>query len=208
MLIVDKLKAISKIKLLAVVLIGIGLLFTIRYSIGTFRAYRAFEYAQANDFEAGNVDPDLIRPWMNIRYIAVVFAVPQEFLFAELGIPMERRNNNVRLNQLNDQFFEQETRDGQLIIVDKLQDAIIKYRENPITTGLRERGVRPWMSVQYISNSTGIPPETIFEQIGVPMEGNAFIPLERLSAEVRYRGGPRALVEDIQQIVDTYEASP
>ena len=195
---------------MAIILIAIGVVAVVRYGIGTFNAYRAVQYARQNNFDAGNPDPDLLRPWMNMQYVAVAYTVPQEFLFAELGIPFERRSSRASLADLNDRFNFGRATDGDRpypLILDRLKAAIIKYRENPIPTGLERDGVRPWMSVQYIANSTGIPAEVIFEQIDVPMDGNAFLPLDALAGEARYQGGPRALVENIQQVVDTYEAA-
>jgi hypothetical protein len=206
----NKLKSISKIQILALVLIIIGLGLVIRYGIGAYNAYRTMEYARVNNFEAGNPDPDLIRPWMSMRYVAVAYTVPQEYLFFELGIPMERRNSEVPLDDLNEEFKfgRLEGGDGRphLVIMDKLKEAISSYRENPVPTGLREGGVRPWMNVQYIANSTGIPAEYIFEQLGLPMDGYAYMLLDRLSDETHYPGGPKALFDHLQQIVDTYEA--
>jgi hypothetical protein len=201
---VNKLKSISPIQIVAVGLIVLGLVIVVHYGRGAFYAYRAMEFARNHGFDAGNPNPDLIRPWMNIQYIAVAYTVPQEFLFAELDIPMERRNSETPLYRLNQEFGFGRSDRGPAIVT-KVRDAILKYRADPVTTGLRERGVRPWMSVQYISNSTGIPPEYIFEQIGLPLAGNAYLPLEQLSQETRYAGGVRALVEAIQQVVDTYK---
>jgi len=208
--IINKLKSISKIQILAVVLILIGLVAMVRYGIGTFNAYREIQYARANNFGAGNVDPNILRPWMSMRYIAVAYAVPQEYLFHELGIPMERRNSEVSLFDLNDQFHFGPTTQGDKrypAILDKVRDAIIKYRENPVPTGLREGGVRPWMSIQYVANSTGIPAETIFAQIGVPADGNAYIPLEFLVDAIKYKGGLRGLTDAVQRVVDANGAS-
>lgn len=206
---INKFKTISKIQILAVILIVVGLGLAIHFGRGAFNAYRAMEYARVHNFEAGNVDSNLIRPWMTLRYIAVAYAVPQEYLFFELNIPMERRHSETPLYQLNDQFkFGPSSHNGQpgLAIEDKLRQAILKYRENPVPTGLKEGGVRPWMSIQYIANSTGIPAEYFFEQIGLPMDDHAYMLLERLSDETHYRGGPRALIEAVQRVVDTYEA--
>ena len=201
---VKKLKSISPLLIVAAGLIVLGLVIIIHYGRGAFNSYRAMEFAREHGFDAGNPNPDLIRPWMNIRYIAVAYAVPQEFLFAELGIPMERRNSETPLYRLNQEFGFGQSDQGPAIVT-KVQDAILKYRANPVTTGLREHGVRYWMSVQYIANSTGIPAEYIFEQIGLPMAGNAYLPLDRLSQETHYASGVRALVEAIQRVVDTYK---
>jgi hypothetical protein len=206
---VDKLKSISRVQILAIALIVFGLGLVIHYGRGAVHAYRAMQFAEFHEFDAGHLDPDLIRPWMTIRYIAVAYAVPQEFLFSELDIPMARRNSETPLYRLNNEFDWGQSAQGPWpAIVDKVRAAILAYRADPVTTGLRERGVRPWMSVQYISNSTGIPPQYIFEQIGLPLAGNAYMPLEKLSDETRYEGGTRALVRKIQNLVDTYEANP
>ena len=79
-----------------------------------------------------------------------------------------------------------------------MRQAIGQYRENPLTTGLGD-DVRPWMSIQYIANSTGIPPEYIFEQIDLPMEGNEYKPLTLLDDEFDY-----GLVEAVQAALDQY----
>lgn len=205
--VIKKLNSISKIQILAVILILAGLFIAVRYSIRTFEAFREAQFAYNNNFAAGNLDPDLLRPWMTIRYIAVAYTVPIEYLLSELNLELEGRNINAPVNDLNDRFFKgQRQDDGRPIIIDRLQAAIVSYRQNPVPTGLRERGVRPWMSIQYIANSTGIPAEYFFEQLGIPIDGNAYLPLDGLIKEVQYEPGLRSMVEKIQQIVDTYEA--
>ena len=214
----------SKYTILVVglVLIGFGVLAIVRYTRGAINAYRVMEYARANNFDAGNVDPALIRPWMNLQLVAVVYAVPQEYILEELGIrppeghggppdggpfggrddrefaraPLDRLNERLRLGNTN----------GEPALLPILRDIILRYRKDPVATGMTERGVRPWMNMQYIANSTGIPVEVFFGAIGVPSEGNAYIPLERLADESRYEGGPGALMDAIRHAIDTYEA--
>jgi len=205
--IVKKIKSISKIQILAVGLIVVGLGLVVHYYAGTRDAYRAMEFARVHNFDAGNPDPNLIRPWMNLQYIAVAYTVPQEFLFNELSLPMNRENSETPLDHLSREY-NFVAMPGHFVIVDKLQAAILKYRENPVPTGLKEHGVRPWMNIQYVANSTGIPAEYIFEQIGLPMDGNAYLLLERLGEEAHYQGGPKALIDAVQHVVDTYEAKP
>ncbi len=201
----NKIKSISKTKIFAFILIMVGLMVMVNYGFGMFNAYRAMEFARANHFADGNVDPNLIRPWMNIRYVAVAYTVPEEFLFSELAIPMEERNSKVSLDKLNDQFFERQGTRGHLLIMDKLQEAILKYRQNPVPTGLKKNGVRVWMSIQYIANSTGIPPEYIFKKIGISMDSKAYLPLDAIDKEAHYEGGLQALEQAIQQAVDDYQ---
>jgi hypothetical protein len=201
----NRLKSISKVQVIAIVLILIGLVITVRYSMRTLSSYREIRYARENNFDAGNPDLDLIRPWMSVRYIAVAYTVPQEFIFAELGIPIDGRTAEASLLDLNDRFDFGRTRQDDRpypLIIDRVREAITEYRQNPVPTGLKQGGVRPWMSVQYIANTTGIPADRIFEQIGIPFDDNAYIPLDVLSDRVRYEGGPRALVDTIQRLVD------
>lgn len=210
MVIINKIKSISKIQILAIILIVVGVVAVVHYGRGAFYAYRELEYARTNDFKSGNVDPELIRPWMTVRYIAVAYAVPQEYLFSELGLPMERRHSETPLDDLNAQLnldrFEKNGR-PYFAIIDILRQAIIDYRENPVPTGLKEGGVRPWMSMQYVANSTGIPVETLFAQIGLPPDDTANMPLEYLADKTDYEGGLRALMDAVQRAVDTYEAT-
>jgi hypothetical protein len=89
-----------------------------------------------------------------------------------------------------------------------ISEAILAYRANPVATGLLERHVEDWMTVQYIANSSGIRAETIFQAIGIPADGNAYKPLGFLSNEVNYPGGPKALAAAIQKIVDAQGVKP
>ncbi len=205
----NKITSISKKQLLALFLIVVGLVMVVNYGYRTFVAYRALEYARSHNFDQGNPDPGLVRPWMSLEYIAVAYAVPLEFLYAQLHIPLENPNSHASLGDINREFrAEQPDAQGRPIIMAEVRAAILAYRADPVPTGLVEGGVRLWMTIQYIANSTGIPPETIFEQIGVPMSGHAYIDLNRLADVVHYEGGPHALIADLQKIVDSHQETP
>ncbi|MCP4359028.1 MAG: hypothetical protein GY796_13490 [Chloroflexi bacterium] len=190
--------------ILGLTLIVGGLFFASRYAEGVYDAYREMEFAHQYNFDAGNPDVDLLQPWMNIRYIAVAYTVPQAFLFEEIGMEMNRVNSESPIGRLNEQFSVGWI-DDQPVIIIRLRDAILKYHNNPVVTGLAEDEVDAWMNIQYIANSTGIPPEYIFEQIGIPMDGHAFMPLSRLIEVTGYELGKEVLVEQLQQIIDSYE---
>jgi hypothetical protein len=139
---------------------------------------------------------------MNIRYVATAYAVPEEYLFAELDLPFELRRDDS-LAELNRALqLGRSTQGDYPAIIDKVRDAIERYRENPVAPGLGG-DVRPWMSIQYIANSTGVPAEYIFEQVGLPMDGNEYKPLGHLSEEFKY-GEPRALIDAVQAALDQY----
>jgi hypothetical protein len=144
---------------------------------------------------------------MTIRFIAVAYAVPEEYLYNALAIPFDRRNADQPLGELNRIYhLGFSPNSTELAIIDQARAAITEYRANPVVTGLRD--VRPWMSVRYIANSTGVPEDYIFTQLGVPSAGNESKPLDILSDELHYRGGPRALADDIQRVLEQHQEAP
>ncbi|HEX5692904.1 MAG TPA: hypothetical protein VFX76_22990, partial [Roseiflexaceae bacterium] len=95
---------------------------------------------------------------------------------------------------------------GELPIVAKIKAAIVAYRANPVATGLRD--VRPWMSIRYVANSSGVPETFIFVHLALPKEDNEGKPLDLLSQELHYQGGPRALVDAVQSALEAYRGLP
>ena len=203
-------KLVSKftpIQWLAIALILVGVAIIIPKAKGMFDFYKEVRYATENNFAAGNLSPNLLRPWMSIRYISVAYAVPQKYLFDAAKIQPKKETSMIGLNRLNGQMGLGKV-DGQPALMKTIREAILAYRANPVVTGLIERQVEDWMTVQYIANSSGIPAETIFQEIGIPANGNAYKPLGFLSDEVDYMGGPKALVAAIQKIVDAQGTKP
>lgn len=199
--------AVPKLRLvlvLALVVLGFGLI----WHFGT-RAYRSFnelQYIRAEGLDRGTASVDAIRPWMTIRFVAMAYAVPEEYLYAQLDIPFDLRNANRPLGRLNNDYRLGQSPNGPYpAIIDKVRAAITAYRANPVATGLRD--VRPWMSVRYIANSTGVPEQTIFREINIPASGNESKPLDLLSKEQRYPGGPPALVDAIKKVLAQRKAS-
>jgi uncharacterized SAM-binding protein YcdF (DUF218 family) len=196
-------KSLSKWQLLAIVLVLVGLGLVIFFGIRSYRSFQAMRYIQEQGLDAGTADVEAIRPWMTIRFIAVAYAVPQEYIFAELNIPFDQRDSNDTLSHLNQKYdFGRPAERGEPPIMDKVREAILAYRANPVATGLRD-DVRPWMSIRYIANSTGIPEEYIFEQIGLPAAGNESKPLDRLDHEFKF-GGRRKIVEAVKEALAQY----
>ena len=89
------------IPIVAIVLIVVGGFIAVRYTLRSISVYQEMEYARRNNFEGGNVDPALIRPWMNLRYVAVTYAVPQEYIFEQLGLGPRRESGMLPLDRLN-----------------------------------------------------------------------------------------------------------
>jgi hypothetical protein len=192
--------------LLMFAVIAIGLAIAAYFGARAVRSFRQLRYVQQQGLDRGAASVEAVRPWMTIRFIAVAYAVPEEYLYSALDIPFDRRNANQSLGELNRIYQLGHSADNELAIIGKARAAITEYRANPVVTGLRD--VRPWMSVRYIANSTGVPEDYLFAQVGVPMAGNENKPLDLLSEEQRYRGGPRALAESIQRALEAYRVAP
>ncbi|NJN83637.1 MAG: DedA family protein [Caldilineaceae bacterium] len=189
----------------AVVLIVVGFVVALIYGSRTVRSYRQLQYATEQGLLDGSASIDAIQPWMTARYVAVAYAVPEEFLFAALDIPFDRRNSNDPLGRLDHGFGDGPPADGEPpAILTAVGEAIQSYREHPVATGLRD--IRPWMSLQYIANSTGVPVAYLFGQIGVSATDNAYKPLDLLAAEQHFEGGPRRLVDALRDALESYEA--
>lgn len=196
------LKSLTRWQILAIVLVVVGLGLVIFFGIRSYRSFKAMQYIQEQGLDVGTADVDAIRPWMPIRFIAVAYAVPQEYIFAELDIPFDQRESNDTLSHLNQKYdFGRPAERGEPPILDKVREAILAYRANPVVTGLQD--VRSWMSIRYIANSTGVPEEYIFEQIGLPAAGNESKPLDRLDHEFKF-GGRQEIVEAVREALAQY----
>lgn len=203
----EKLKAISWVQWLAIALIVIGIAIMIPKAKGMLDFYKEVKYAQENNFAAGNLSPDLLRPWMSLRYVAAAYAVPQEYLYDAIGLQPRKETSMLGINRLNSQLGLGKV-DGQPALLKTVREAIVEYRAHPVVSGMVEREVEDWMTIQYIANSSGIPALVIFAEVGIPADGNAFKPLGFLSDEVNYTGGPKALIAAIQKVVEAQGLRP
>ena len=148
------------------------------------------------------MSPDLYRKEAPLGRAQIVIG-----LYSALAIPFERRNANQSLGELNRIYqLGLSPNSTELVIIDRARAAIAEYRANPVATGLRD--VRPWMSIHYIANSTGIPQSDIFAAVGLPAAGNENKPLDLLSQEQHYPGGPRALADAIQKALEQRKVIP
>jgi hypothetical protein len=197
----------SKTRLLLTIgVIAIGLAIVGFFGARAVTSFRQVQYIHQQGLDRGTASVAALRPWMTIRFIAVAYAVPEEYLYAQLNIPFERRNANQSLGELNRIYqLGLVPNSSELVIVDRARTAITEYRKNPVATGLHD--VRPWMSVRYIANSTGVPEQTIFDWIGLPAAGNESKPLDLLSREQHYTGGAPALVEALQRALAQHKAT-
>jgi hypothetical protein len=193
--------------LLTIGVIAIGLAIAGFFGIRTVTSARQLQYIRQQGLDRGSASVDAIRPWMTVRFIAVAYAVPEEYIYSALNIPFDRRRPDNSLGEINREFqMGNSPTDNQLIIITKAKEAISAYRANPVATGLRD--VRPWMSISYIANSTGVPAQAIFEAIGIPSTNNEYKPLDLLGKEQHYPGGPKALEDAVRAALAQHKGTP
>ena len=79
---------------IALVIVGAAL-------VGFFglRAYRAYDRFQHSALTVGTTDVEAIRGWMTLPYISRAYGVPEDALFAALGIP-KAGNQRLSVKQL------------------------------------------------------------------------------------------------------------
>ena len=191
----------------AVLLLLVGLVVMVRYGQRTLRSYREFEYAREQGLLDGSASVEAIRPWMTVRYIAVAYAVPEEYIYDQLGIPYTDRPG-----PRGDSIFDlarrlvpdKDPRESDDQIMAQLRAIILTYQANPVAPGLRD--IRPWMSIAYIANSTGVPMAYIFDQINLVQQDNEYKPLDFLIDDQKYPGDMKALIDAVAAAVAGYEA--
>ena len=207
--IIAAIKSLSKTQILAMGLVVLGLGLVIFFGLRSFRSFRQLQYIEDQKLFTATSSPEAVQPWMTIRFVATAYAVPEEYLFAALDVPLKERNDAMGLRDLNQVLqLGRSTQGAYPAIIDAVRQAIEQYRANPVAPGLKG-DIRPWMSIQYIANSTGIPADYIFEQIGLPMAGNEYKPLEVLYDELEVNHGRRrALTEAVQTAVEEYRGAP
>ncbi|MEO7908129.1 MAG: hypothetical protein ABIV47_00635 [Roseiflexaceae bacterium] len=196
-----------KLRLLVTIgVIALGLAIAVFFGMRTVTSARQFEYIRRQGLDRGSASVDAIRPWMTVRFIAVAYAVPEEYIYSALEIPFDRRRPDNSLGEINREFQMGKSPNNELAIIDKTKVAINAYRENPVATGLRD--VRPWMSIRYIANSTDVPEQDIFAAIGISATDNQNKPLDLLEKEQHYPGGPRALFDAVTSALAQHKDTP
>lgn len=194
-------KKLTWMQWLAIALIILGAAIMFPRARGMLDFYQEARYAAENDFASGDVSPDLLRPWMSIRYVAVAYAVPQQYLFDTAKIKPRKETSMVSIQRLNQKMGLGQV-DGEPALLKTVRAAIVAYRAQPVATGLLEKQVEGWMTAQYVANSTGIPAEAILAAANIPANGNIHKPFDFLSDELNYPGGSKALAKAVQDFLE------
>ena len=154
---------------IAVLFIGVGLILVIVFGVRTFHSFQQIRYIESQGFDDGTASIEAIEPWMSARFVAVAYGVPEEYLFDRLGIEYRARDANAPLARINRRLrLGREPVSDDPEILDRVGQIILEYRADPVTVELGR--IEPWMSINYIANSTGVPAETLLTALGLPDE--------------------------------------
>lgn len=182
---------------LALLLVLVGVVMVVRFGVRAVQTFREFQYIRAQGLDRGVASVDAIRGWMTVRYVAVAYAVPEEYLFAQIGVPYNRRSVQDTLGELNRVFELGEDADGRPAILGRVRQAILDYRADPVVTGLGD--LRPWMTIRYIANSMGADEAALLAAVGLSAEPDAAVrPLDQLADATAYPGGLDGLLSDLR----------
>lgn len=88
-------------KRLTVIFVIVGVVLICFFGLRTFRS---FVRLQREGLRPGVTDVEAIRPWMNIDHISKAYQVPEDYIFAELGIPFNEENSKMSLGRLNKEY--------------------------------------------------------------------------------------------------------
>jgi hypothetical protein len=148
-------------KALTVFLIGVGLLLFLMYG---FRLVRGLLGFRGNDgLRPGITQVEETRPWMTLEYVAISYSVPLPYLTEALGVPNTKEIRTSSLGQLGrDKGLEMEE------FMVQVETALADYLANPVVTGLGEADTRPWMTLAYLANATGVPVSHFVSELGLP----------------------------------------
>lgn len=185
------------------ILLGLGLILV--FGARACRAAGRMQQIQMGAFSGDTVDSQAIRGWMTIRFVAVTYAVPEEYLFDALDISFAERTADVPLDRLNRRFdFGQSAQGDYPAIVDVVRQAVEAYYANPVAPGLDD--IRPWMSVRYVANSTGVPESYLLAALDLPA-ADAGLPLREVARQRDVAGGERALLTAVHDALTAYQAA-
>lgn len=123
----------SKLRILVLFLIGIGLILVGLYSIRALHAYREVRgHRPPPDLllepPPRETDVELIRDWMTIPYIAKMYDVPPDVLYTALALSPEG-NQDKNLRQLSRKYFPRERG----LVEARIKASILEYQAQQVS---------------------------------------------------------------------------
>ena len=105
---------------LTIAVIALGLAIAAFFGVRAVSSFRQLQYIRQQGLDRGAASVDAIRPWMTIRFIAVAYAVPEEYLYSALAIPFDGATPTKSLGELNRTIaLGLVPNDTELVIIDK-----------------------------------------------------------------------------------------
>lgn len=84
--------------------------------------------------------------------------------------------------------------------------SFIRIQQTGLEPGVTDvEAIRGWMTIPYIAKAYGVPQDYIFEQVGIPPEGNEKKSLGRLNREYAF-GNRGAIIEAVKTAIRQYQA--
>ena len=112
----------------------IGLLIIVFFGLRTVHAFREFPSDRPPlPFATQSVETDaeLIRDWMTLPYISIMYHLPLNLLYETLSIPPEG-NEKKSLKQINDQYYPQ----APGIVIEMVKSAILASQPDTVVPAL------------------------------------------------------------------------
>jgi hypothetical protein len=116
----------SRQRMLIIVLMGLGILFTAFFGWRAFHALKRFNGHRPPPQGHLETDVELIRDWMTVPFISRMYRVHEEIIFESLDIP-GKENRDKSLKDLNREYYPEA--DG--IVLEKVKATIFANQPPP-----------------------------------------------------------------------------
>ena len=130
-----------------------------------------------------------------------------------MGVAFVRRNADHPIGRVQPEMTppapsdpSAPTPDNRAVMVERAKAAVLAWRADPVATGLHD--LRPWMSLRYIANTTGIPLAEVFTRTGLAPRINPDKPLDLVAKEEGHVGGPSALLQAVAEALGVGAGPP
>jgi hypothetical protein len=190
----------SKSVALFFVLLGLGV--TLFFGLRVLHAFRHMPPLPPRPPKPVEIEGG-IRPWMNLQYIAKVYAVPPDYLVHYLNLPPLTKMSRSSLEELNQELALGTDENGTPLIIPRLELAIQEFHAHPDFR--QTHVVSSTMSLHFIAIESDLSEATLFEALGLPQAGNEYTPLDDLSLQFNAAGSSEVLVQEVQRLLDARE---
>ena len=128
----NPLKPKQRTFVVGLIMIGLGII--VFFGLRTVRAFREFHSDRPPlpfTTKPVETDAELIRDWMTLPYISIMYHLPLNLLYETLNIPPEG-NEKKSLKQINDQYYPQ----APGIVIEMVKSAILASQPDTVVPAL------------------------------------------------------------------------